>query len=33
MADFTGDGKPDVFNTNPTDRSLYSVYRNISPTR
>lgn len=28
VADFTGDGKPDVWNANATDRSLYSVYKN-----
>jgi hypothetical protein len=28
VADFTGDGRPDVFSINPTDRGLYSVYVN-----
>ena len=31
VADFTGDGRPDVWQANSTDRSLYSVYRNITP--
>ena len=30
VADFTGDGKPDVWNANATDRSLYSVYKNVT---
>ena len=28
VADFTGDGKPDIWQANATDRSLYSVYIN-----
>ncbi len=30
-ADFTGDGKPDVFSVNSTDRPLFSLYVNSTP--
>jgi adhesin/invasin len=29
-ADFTGDGRPDIFSINSTDRALYSIYVNRS---
>jgi hypothetical protein len=30
-ADFTGDGKPDVFSVNSTDRPMFSLYVNVTP--